>query len=93
MEQIIDVKNHDTSNVAEVLVDAGLNPEEFGIERTSDAETVKSIAEEKADAGLLPFMSPVSLLTIILLSGMILQRKNKRNFSDGKKNETIPRLP
>ena len=94
LEQIIDVKSHDTSNVAEVLVDAGLNPEEFGIgEDTSDAETVKSIAEEKADAGLLPFMSPVSLLTIILLSGMILQRKNKRNFSDGKKNETIPRLP
>ena len=85
LEDIVDVENHDLTELAQVLEDAGADTSDLGFGDAEGGETSEggeetSTAEEVAeDAGLLPFVSP---LTVIALIGLAAVAGNRRSENE-----------
>jgi hypothetical protein len=85
LEDIVDVENHDLTELAQVLEDAGADTSDLGFGDAEGGETSEggeetSTAEEIAeDAGLLPFVSP---LTVIALIGLAAVAGNRRSENE-----------
>ena len=64
LEEIVDVTQHDISELEDILEDAGVNPADLGIgeETTSGDDTSQSAKDLAEDGGLLPFLSPVTVV-------------------------------
>jgi hypothetical protein len=79
IEDIVDVENHDLDDIAEDLAEAGVDvsdlnlPENDGSEGTNNDEnpTPPTAAEAAEDGGLLPFLSPISMIAVIALAGVV----------------------
>ena len=87
LEDIVDVEDHDLSELSQVLEDAGADTSDLGFpdntetgddtaEGTDEAETAEEAAE---DSGLLPFVSP---LTVIALIGLAAVAGNRRTENE-----------
>ena len=83
IEDIVDTEDHDLAQITEDLEDAGVDTTELDlpVDNTdagdSDDETPPQTAEELAeDAGLLPALSPLSVLAVISLAGVFIGRRN-----------------
>jgi len=76
---IVDVANHNLDDIAEDLAAAGIDvsnltlPEDNPTDgTTNDDNPAPPTAEELADdAGLLPFLSPISMVAVIALAGVV----------------------
>ena len=82
LEDIVDVENHDLTELADDLEAAGADTSDLGLgdETTDDGEDAPPTAEEVAeDAGLLPFVSP---LTVIALIGLAAVAGNRRSENE-----------
>ena len=86
LEDIVDVDQHDLAELEQVLEDAGANTDGLGLtDGTSDTtdeeeETTPPTAEEVAeDSGLLPFVSP---LTVIAMIGLAAIAGNRRRTEE-----------
>ena len=87
LEDIVDVEDHDLGELSQVLEDAGADTSDLGFpdntetgddtaEGTDEAETAEEAAE---DSGLLPFVSP---LTVIALIGLAAVAGNRRTENE-----------
>ena len=83
LEDIVDVENHDLSELAADLQEAGADTTDLGLgdgtdnggETTDDSEqTAEDIAE---DAGLLPFTSPLTVMALIGLAALAGHRRHE----------------
>ena len=86
LEDIVDVDQHDLSELEQVLEDAGANTDGLGLtdgtSETTDEEeeTTPPTAEEVAeDSGLLPFVSP---LTVVAMIGLAAIAGNRRRTEE-----------
>ena len=85
LEDIVDVDQHDLAELEQVLEDAGANTDGLGLtDGTSDTsettdeeeETTPPTAEEVAeDSGLLPFVSPLTVMAMIGLAAIAGNRR------------------
>ncbi len=84
LEDIVDVENHNLDSLSEALEDAGVDLTDIdlgnddGTDGTDDGTpTAEDIAE---DAGLLPFMSPFTLVAMVGLAALVFSpRRAARN--------------
>jgi hypothetical protein len=88
LEDIVDVEDHDLGELSQVLEDAGADTSDLGFddsastggddtaEETDEPETAEEAAE---DSGLLPFVSP---LTVIALIGLAAVAGNRRTENE-----------
>ena len=91
LEDIVDVENHDLSELADDLEAAGVDTSDLGLEdettgdgtsdeTTDDGETTPPTAEEVAeDSGLLPFVSPLTVMAMIGLAALAGNRRDSEN--------------
>ncbi len=88
LEDIVDVEDHDLGELSQVLEDAGADTSDLGFPdntETGDDNTAEEVdepetAEEAAeDSGLLPFVSP---LTVIALIGLAAVAGNRRTENE-----------
>ena len=86
LEDLAPEEEHDLSGVAEAIEAAGGDPADFGLEGTGDGsdgetndggDTNKTAEEliEEGEAGLLPFISPVSVVTMMMLAAFAISRR------------------
>ena len=82
LEDIVDVDQHDLAELEQVLEDAGANTDGLGLtdgtSETTDEEeeTTPPTAEEVAeDSGLLPFVSPLTVMAMIGLAAIAGNRR------------------
>jgi hypothetical protein len=77
LEEIVDVTQHDITELEDILEEAGVNPADLGIgvDDTSDnTQTAEDLAE---DGGLLPFLSPATVVAVTLLAGIVASRRSR----------------
>ena len=81
LEDIVDVENHDLSELEDVLEEAGADTSDLGLTDGSDDSSDESepqTAEEVAeDSGLLPFVSPLTVMALIGLAALAGNRRNE----------------
>ncbi|MDP7001336.1 MAG: hypothetical protein QGH90_05480, partial [Candidatus Poseidoniaceae archaeon] len=77
--EIIDVTEHDVGEIEEVLEEAGVDPsvidditDNIDNASTDDTQTAEDLAE---DGGFLPFISPITMVAITLLAGLVARRR------------------
>ncbi|MEC8680504.1 MAG: hypothetical protein VXY14_00395 [Candidatus Thermoplasmatota archaeon] len=84
LEDIVDVENHDLSELAADLEEAGADTSDLGLgdgtgnsgETTDDSDDGEETAEDIAeDAGLLPFTSPLTVMALIGLAALAGHRR------------------
>jgi hypothetical protein len=85
IEDIVDVEGHDLEQITEALEEAGIDTSEINLPEANSAtgdtadETPAQTAEELAeDAGLIPFLSPLSVIAIISLAGIVVGRRTEQ---------------
>jgi len=78
INDIVEVENHNLDDIAEDLAAAGIDvgnltlPQSSNNQTTGDEDPTPPTAEELAeDAGLLPFLSPISMVAVIALAGVV----------------------
>jgi hypothetical protein len=77
VEEIVDDSKHDLSEIEQVLEDAGIDPSDLGVGDDEGDDEEQSAAEKKAsEGGFIPFLSPLSVVIITLLTGIIASRRN-----------------
>mgnify|MGYP001061072239 FL=1 len=86
IEDIVDIEDHDLSALEDALEQAGADVSELGLEEVDndgddgDGTAVPDTAEDIAeDAGLIPFLSPLSVLAMVgiaALAGSTPRREN-----------------
>ena len=89
LEDIVDVENHDLSELADDLAEAGADTSDLGLgdgtdnsgDTTDDnGDTTEETAEDVAeDAGLLPFVSPLTVMAMIGLAALAGNRRGSEN--------------
>ena len=97
LEDIVDVENHDLSELAADLQEAGADTTDLGLgdgavdntdatdatdstENTDESDETPPTAEEVAeDAGLLPFVSPLTVMAMIGLAALAGNRRRSEN--------------
>ena len=91
LEEIVDVENHDLSELAADLQEAGADTSDLGFgdatadntdtsETTDESDETPPTAEEVAeDAGLLPFVSPLTVMAMIGLAALAGNRRGSEN--------------
>ncbi len=88
LEDIVDVENHDLSELADDLEAAGADTSNLGLgdstndegETTEEEDDTPPTAEEVAeDAGLLPFVSPLTVMAMIGLAALAGNRRGSEN--------------
>ena len=82
IEDIVDVEDHDLDQITQDLEDAGVDTSEIELPSNDDedtgSETPPQTAEELAeDAGLLPALSPLTVLAVISLAGIFVGRRSE----------------
>ena len=79
LAEIVDVSTHDTADLEQELIDAGIDPADLGLSNEGPGQsTTPPTAEELVDeGGLLPFVSPAALLTVTILAGLIAAVRNR----------------
>jgi len=86
LEDIVDVENHDLSELADDLEEAGADTSDLGLgdatdnsgETTDDGDDGEQTAEDIAeDAGLLPFTSPLTVMALIGLAALAGHRRHE----------------
>jgi len=82
IEDIVNVEDHDLDQITEDLEDAGVDTSEIELPSNDDqdtgSETPPQTAEELAeDAGLLPALSPLTVLAVISLAGIFVGRRSE----------------
>ena len=84
IEDIVNVEDHDLGEITEALEEAGVDtseldfPESFTANETVNEDTPPQTAEELAEeAGLVPALSPISVIAIISLAGLVAGRRGK----------------
>ena len=83
LSDIVDVENHDLGELEQVLEDAGADTSELGFDTAEGGDTGEdneetSPAEEIAeDAGLLPFVSPITVIALIGLAAVAGNRRSE----------------
>ena len=81
LEDIVDVENHDLTELVDVLQEAGADTSDLGLGEGSDDSSDQSepqTAEEVAeDSGLLPFVSPLTVMALIGLAALAGNRRNE----------------
>jgi hypothetical protein len=86
LEDIVDVENHDLSELAADLEEAGADTSGLGLgdgtdssgETTDDSDDGEQTAEDIAeDAGLLPFTSPLTVMALIGLAALAGHRRHE----------------
>ena len=82
IEDIVNVEDHDLDQITEDLEDAGVDTSEIELpsndDGDTDGETPPQTAEELAeDAGLLPALSPLTVLAVISLAGIFVGRRSE----------------
>lgn len=80
LEEIVDVSTHDTADLEQDLVDAGIDPAALGLGNNSGEQTnTPPTAEELVDeGGLLPFASPAAVLSVTILAGLVAAVRNRK---------------
>ncbi|MBP77880.1 MAG: hypothetical protein CL926_01250 [Deltaproteobacteria bacterium] len=87
IDDIVDVEDHNLDDIAEDLAEAGIDvsnltlPEDNPTDgTTNDDNPTPPTAEELAeDAGALPFLSPVSMVAVIVLAGVVAGSRRDEN--------------
>ncbi len=87
LEDIVDVENHDLSELADDLAEAGADTSDLGLGDGTSGDTTddngddtEETAEEVAeDAGLLPFVSPLTVMAMIGLAALAGNRRGSEN--------------
>jgi len=81
LEEIIDVTEHDVGEIEEVLEAAGVDPsvideitDNIDNASTDDTQTAEDLAE---DGGWLPFISPITMVAITLLAGLVARPRSQ----------------
>ena len=78
VEEIVDESQHDTSDIEQVLEDAGIDPADLGVGDDSGDDDGESAAEKKAaEGGFVPFISPISVVIVTVLTGIIASRQSR----------------
>ena len=78
VEEIVDESQHDTSEIEQVLEDAGIDPADLGVGDEPSDEDGESAAEKKAaEGGFVPFISPISVIIVTIVSGIIASRQSR----------------
>jgi len=78
VEEIVDESQHDTSEIEQVLEDAGIDPADLGVGDDSGDDDGESAAEKKAaEGGFVPFISPISVVIVTVLTGIIASRQSR----------------
>lgn len=81
IEDIVNVEDHDLDQITEDLEDAGVDTSEIELpsnDEDTDGENPPQTAEELAeDAGLLPALSPLTVLAVISLAGIFVGRRTE----------------
>ena len=82
IEDIVNVEDHDLDQITEDLEDAGVDTSDIELPSNDDedtsSETPPQTAEELAeDAGLLPALSPLTVLAVISLAGIFVGRRSE----------------
>jgi hypothetical protein len=84
IEDIVNVEDHDLGEITEALEEAGIDTEELDLpesntaDDTTEEDTPPQTAEELAEeAGLVPALSPISVIAIISLAGLVAGRRGK----------------
>ena len=82
LSDIVDVNQHDLSQITQDLEDAGIDTSGLDLatpNANDGGSEQESEAEEKSDSdGLLPFVSPLAVLGVIALAGIAFgNRKNE----------------
>ena len=81
IEDIVNVEDHDLDQITEDLEDAGVDTSEIELpsnDEDTDGENPPQTAEELAeDAGLLPALSPLTVLAVISLAGIFVGRRSE----------------
>ena len=81
LEDIVDVENHDLTELVDVLQEAGADTSDLGLGEGSDdssdesePQTAEDVAE---DSGLLPFVSPLTVMALIGLAALAGNRRDE----------------
>jgi len=79
LAEIVDVSTHDTADLEQELIDAGIDPADLGLGNEGPGQsTTPPTAEELVDeGGLLPFISPAAAMTVTILAGLIASVRNR----------------
>ena len=87
IEDIVNVEDHDLGEISEALEEAGVDtseldfPDSFTANETVNEDTPPQTAEELAEdaglAGALPALSPISLIAVISLAGIVIGRRTE----------------
>ena len=79
LAEIVDVSTHDTADLEQELIDAGIDPADLGLGNEGPGQsTTPPTAEELVDeGGLLPFISPAAAMTVTILAGLIAAVRNR----------------
>ena len=84
IEDIVNVEDHDLGEITEALEEAGVDTAELDLPEgntandTTEDDTPPQTAEELAEeAGLVPALSPISVIAIISLAGLVAGRRGK----------------
>jgi len=79
LAEIVDVSTHDTADLEQELIDAGIDPATLGLGNEGPGQsTTPPTAEELVDeGGLLPFISPAAAMTVTILAGLIAAVRNR----------------
>ena len=74
----MDVENHDLTELVDVLQEAGADTSDLGLGEGSDAGSAPQTAEDVAeDSGLLPFVSPLTVMALIGLAALAGHRRHE----------------
>ena len=83
LDEIVDVEQHDLELITEELENAGIDTSDLTLptqnsNQDSTTDNSEETAEESADDdGLLPFVSPLSVLAVIALAGAIISNRRE----------------
>ena len=81
INEIVDVESHDLDDILEDLEEAGVDTSGLDLpESSTDGPTTTPppTAEELAEeSGLLPFLSPISMIAVIALAGVVAGSRHK----------------
>ncbi|MDA7846190.1 low-density lipoprotein receptor class A repeat-containing protein [Euryarchaeota archaeon] len=87
IEDIVNVEDHDLGEISEALEEAGVDtseldfPDSFTANESVNEDTPPQTAEELAEdaglAGALPALSPISLIAVISLAGIVIGRRTE----------------
>ena len=82
IDEIVDVEQHDLEQITQDLEDAGIDTSGLelpgNVDGNDDTTTTPETAEDSAeDDGLLPFVSPISVIAVIALAGAIISSRKE----------------